>query len=110
MYLRGYDPQNESLIGHNSLGVFNPELLVDMDTLRRLSYFQIEVAHLELMTGTQQDKKDYFFSNAKILSDGSYAGNDGIHFKDGCVFSGDVNQNGKPEGKGKMTWPDESFF
>jgi hypothetical protein len=26
------------------------------------------------------------------------------------VYSGNVNQQGRPEGKGKMTWPDKSFF
>jgi hypothetical protein len=64
MYLRGYDQQSEKLIGHNSLGIFNPEVLVDMDKQRRLCFFQLDVAHLELMTGTEQDKKDYFLSNA----------------------------------------------
>jgi len=52
MYLRGYNAENDSLIGHNSLGQYEPLYQVDIKGDRKISFLTVEVLHCECITGS----------------------------------------------------------
>ena len=110
MYLRGYNAENDSLIGHNSLGQYEPSYQVDIKNDRKISFLFVEVLHCACMTGSPSDKEDYFFSRSNVAADGSYtyrkaSGMGSLHLKDGSEYKGGVNVAGQPHGHGTMTFP-----
>ena len=55
------------------------------------------------MTGTEEDKEDYFFSRTNVGADGSYtyrktSGMGSLHLKDGSEYKGEANAAGQPHG------------
>jgi len=109
MYLRGYDAENDSLVGHNSLGQYEPLYQVDIKNDRKISFLFVEVLHCECLTGTTSDKEDYYFSRSNVSADGSYtyrktSGLGSLHLNDGSEYKGALNKAGQPHGHGTMTF------
>ena len=61
MYLRGWNSKLNCLIGCNNLGPHQPEFDIDLEPQRRIQLLAINVVLVELLTGSDSDKDDYYF-------------------------------------------------